>query len=384
MVDHFYYFSACSGHPWSSGATPFLTKFILGVVPSKPGFTAVDITPFVSARHPVLSGAVPVNAGAGKLQLDALWTATAATAVSSGASVKIVVDSPVPARVALQKVRPTTDGGDCTLNPTIEIDSTKATATWDTKAGTTLVYGFTPTLSAGKHVVVFAYAGCLNNNRTAPAPAPVPAAAAVAAAAVPSVWPFPNPPVYPVASVLLDNVTRGGKWMGKYGKEAYVLFGYQKKNGKPSNLLHIKNGSFVHGFSFAKGCSSVPVPTTMVGVAPAAAFLANPAGKASAPNLGYASGGSDGSQGTYLDINTTAGIRYEVQIYMVASTASSKQVTRIMDLESLNPIAPGQLIENYSEGQWLVFEHDRPVRVQLMSIDGLSIVSAAMVSSTKA
>eukprot|EP01048_Picozoa_sp_COSAG05_P018572 COSAG05_NODE_2736_length_2708_cov_1.692603_3_plen_42_part_00 len=37
-------------------------------------------------------------------------------------------------------------------------------------------------------------------------------------------------------------------------------------------------------------------------------------------------------------------------------------------------------IENYGDGTWLVLEHDRPVRVQLISIDGLSTISAAMVS----
>ena len=97
--------------------------------------------------------------------------------------------------------------------------------------------------------------------------------------------------------------------------------------------------------------------------------------------IGYVSGGGDGSQGTYLDVNTTAGIRYQLALYLVASSALSKTVPRVMDLDSLDPITPGMMLDNYAGGLWLVLEHDRPVRVQLISIDGIGTASAAMVSS---
>eukprot|EP01048_Picozoa_sp_COSAG05_P002906 COSAG05_NODE_127_length_17241_cov_7.514817_9_plen_68_part_00 len=41
------------------------------------------------------------------------------------------------------------------------------------------------------------------------------------------VYPFPDPPVYPVTA-RLDTTTHGA-WRGKYGKEAFVLFGFDRQ-----------------------------------------------------------------------------------------------------------------------------------------------------------
>jgi hypothetical protein len=152
------------------------------------------------------------------------------------------------------------------------------------------------------------------------------------------------------------------------------------------------NGSFVQMIAFGKGCGSTPVPMWMAELPgiknetllsdPGADPLASKAAAvATGRSLGYASGGGDGSQGLYLDVSTAPGVRYQLALYMVGTAGDlSIQVSRIMDLESLNPIAKGRKIEGYGAGQWLVIEYDRGVRVQLTSIDGLSTVSAAMVS----
>lgn len=82
-----------------------------------------------------------------------------------------------------------------------------------------------------------------------------------------------------------------------------------------------------------------------------------------------------------MDVNTAAGVKYQLAVYMVGSAGDlSTQVSRRMDLETLNPVAKGAKIAGYGAGQWLVLEYDRSLRVQLTSIDGLGTVSAAMVS----
>ena len=58
----------------------------------------------------------------------------------------------------------------------------------------------------------------------------------------------------------------------------------------------------------------------------------------------------------------------------------SRQAARIMDLSTLNPVAKPVLVEHYGEGTWLVLKCDRPVRLRVSPIDGISTVSAAMVS----
>ena len=67
-------------------------------------------------------------------------------------------------------------------------------------------------------------------------------------------------------------------------------------------------------------------------------------------------------------------------MYLVASCTLSKTTPRVMDLETLNPLTPGLLVDDYAGGVWLVMQYNRPLRVQLISIDGIGTVSAVMVS----
>ena len=362
-------------HPWSAGATPFLSKFLLGVQPVTPGFESVTVTPFVSVAWPTVGGAVPVHSGRGVLSLNASFaggTSLGAAAVST------TLLSPVPARVGL----PVNAANGCTLQ-SLEVDGSKVVAQPRSFGPVGLPYMFTAELKAGRHTVLGHYSDC-QSVKTPSRP-------------LKDVYPFPDPPVYPVTASL-DTTTRGA-WRGKYGKEAFVLFGFDMTRPQLGadhlhgvctpdmrcqpgvDRVHVPSGSFVKRFSFAKGCSDTPIPTWMANASglPKRALLADPAG--TKRSLGFASGGGDGSQGTYLDVETTIGTRYELALYMVGSAGDlSIEVTRIMDLQTLNPIAKGVALEKYGNGTWLVLEYDRPIRVQLISIDGLSTISAAMVS----
>ena len=103
-----------------------------------------------------------------------------------------------------------------------------------------------------------------------------------------------------------------------------------------------------------------------------AAFLSDPRpAHKGERSLGWTSNtgnyfGADGSQGTVLNVNTTAGTRYRLSLYLVsgiqpnASTeaacptvgmvsspcSATKEAIRVMDLETLNPIAPEPLLED--------------------------------------
>eukprot|EP01043_Picozoa_sp_COSAG02_P001204 COSAG02_NODE_24_length_52386_cov_726.042898_23_plen_593_part_00 len=363
-------------HPWSSGATPFLSKFLLGVQPLTVGFESVTVTPFVSAVWPSVSGTVPVHVGKAVLQLNASYN----SGTGGAGTVTIVIDSPVPAKVGL----PVSSASGCILK-SIEHGGKRSTST--TRFGPArLVYMFTASLPLGKHMVTGHYTACKEIANVKPLSG--------------GLYPFPDPPVY-ATTVTTDNTTYGS-WVGKYGSEAYALFGFDHSHssgGLPSHhkkthypgapgrpgedRVHIPAGSFVKSFSFASGCGSKPSPM-WIGAEPRLrnqTLLADPADSSKPGSLGYASGGGDGSQGLYLDVSTTPGVRYKLALYMVGSAGDlSIQFARIMDLLSLNPIAKGTKIANYGAGQWLVFEYDRGVRVQLTSIDGLSTISAAMIN----
>ena len=93
--------------------------------------------------------------------------------------------------------------------------------------------------------------------------------------------------------------------------------------------------------------------------------------------LGFVTAGADGSQGTLLDVNVTAGISYQLALYFVANIrplgartwSASKQAIKVMDLESLNVIAPDPLIRDFNGGAYYVLTYDRSVRLRVMPID---------------
>lgn len=365
-------------HPWSSGATPFLSKFLLGVQPATVGFESVTVTPFVSAAWPFLAGTVPVHSGKAVLQLNASFT----SGTGGTGTVAIVIDSPVSATVGM----PVSSAAGCKLKSIELLNGAGKKSTSTTRFGPAqLAYMFTAPLTPGTHRVTAHYTACKQSSEDVLPPTG-------------GLYPFPDPPVYATAATL-DNSTRGG-WVGKYGSEAYALFGFDHNQssggqalqsqypggtlGQPGeDRVYIPVGSFVKSFSFAHGCGNMPSPM-WIGKGLAISnqtLLADPTSSSKPRSLGYASGGGDGSQGLYLDVSTTPGVRYKLALYMVGSAGDlSIQFARIMDLESLNPVAKGTKIAGYGEGQWLVFEYDRGVRVQLTSIDGLSTISAAMVS----
>lgn len=182
----------------------------------------------------------------------------------------------------------------------------------------------------------------------------------------PSAPPFP-PATYPGSWSDLDFAT-GGAWLSskKYGCEGYQLFGFD--HGKDVTKLP----SWVHSVTVLKGT------TSFVGQnASNSSYLQDPNGAAhGAASLGFVTQGSDGSQGTVLDVNVTAGTKYKLSLYMVSSVSSgpatysfTKQAIRVMDLATLDPIAPDPFIPNSPQGVYWTLSYDRGVRLRVMPID---------------
>jgi len=196
-------------HPWSSGATAFLTKFALGVAPTKPGFEAVSVTPFASAAWPTIGGTVGVQAGTSLLNVSAKYAA-----IASGATATISLQTPVPAEVGAAA----SDANGCALRGLSTGGGSPLKTVRRNRSALSGLYAYTATLPPGAHIVVAHYACAAGRAK----------AAATAAPALNSTYPFPSAR-YPVTSIAIDNTTRGGGWKAKgYGREAYALFGFDK------------------------------------------------------------------------------------------------------------------------------------------------------------
>jgi hypothetical protein len=143
----------------------------------------------------------------------------------------------------------------------------------------------------------------------------------------------PLPPTHYAGSWKKDNTSRGD-WIGKYGKEGYVLFGFD--NGTDVTSLP----AFVTSIK-KRG------DTVFVGKEGAAnaSYLEDPRASDTAAKpraLGFVTAGADGSQGTVLDVKVDAamlaGAEYQIALYMVGAVkppskptwSATKQAIRVM------------------------------------------------------
>ena len=159
-----------------------------------------------------------------------------------------------------------------------------------------------------------------------------------------------------------------GSWIGRYGKAGYILFGFDQ--GKTLAELP----EFVTSWSIFKNGSS---QTAWVGTDPKnASYLQDPRG-GGGRQLGFVSSGADGSQGTVLDIDIAANVSYQLALYSVANVkpegrrtwSASRQAIRVLDLETMDVIAPTPLIQDFDGGAYFVLRYNRGVRLRVMPVD---------------
>lgn len=343
-------------HPWSSGVTAWLTRSHLGLNPLKPGYRAYAAIPFVSKLNRGVSGSV--NTPKGMITLKAY----------SGASHLIIVDAPVPGIIGVPKVN--SDG--CPLR-TLRLNGQPHSHKRPPPDGISTLHQntvrrhrYTSLLSPGFHMVHGEYTNCRNKSSTSIDGSEFDQTKAA--------YPPYGPAIYPTIGKF-DRTTKGS-WIGKYGKAGYILFAFD--NGKDvSNLPSFVSSVSVFNnqscqFSFVgrddKNISYLEDPYTR-------GIRRHPSDRSRA--LGFVTNGGDGSQGTVLDVNVTVGTKFQIALYAVGNTrpqarstwSARQQAIKVMDLETMNVIAPTPKMDDFDDGAYFIVQYDRGVRLRVMPIN---------------
>lgn len=411
-------------HPWSSGVTAWLSHVLGGITPLLPGYSEFVAAPYVSERYPSVSTVMPTPAG----PITVRAHAGIDDERGSISSVTIFVHASVPGYVALRKdiVLLNTRISACTRAPKVFLDGKRALAAslWQVVASArdagSMALGehFIPTRAsqllfvripnAGFHNVTASY-HCKSRQSSSDGKNTTESGAT--AVGIPHVPPFPIPK-YP--AIATSDQKSHGDGLATYGTDGYVLFGFDNGTDRINLPSYIKNVTArTHGFT---GWNSLE--RTFVGTSKCdPRFLSDPKSnrfervptsgvelrrcQGTNRSLGMISLSEDeGFDAGFLVLdveisesmefgdrltselspldtkkqnNTEINSEFDLSIYCVAQHKGEKHAIRVMDLESLNVIAPTGFVTNYTGGVWWTFRYHSSMRFRIMTIDGIRI-----------
>jgi alpha-L-rhamnosidase len=334
-------------HPWSAGCTTWLTEYVAGIMPTGPGFSTVDITPRLGRLLTRVAADVPTPHGTIHARLD----------VQRGAA-EVISPPGVVARVGIPKVE--------RQIATIHVNGQLA---W--REGERRVAGISGATDAsewiyftgvqpGRYSFEISYRG-----RT---PKYV-----------------PQPLMYPVKVAGQDAKTRGN-WGGVYGRDGYVLFGYEGA-GKPRQSLpgyvesvSLSGGRYVQWPASGDDPRALAPDRSNKGQRIASAYYSPPVSqKAWKANIYHAS--SAPPSWSYMVATMVVDIRlkhpraYRVALYAVDfDRKGRKESVDILGLPSLVLAAPVQVIPEFQNGKYLVFECHGSLRLRINGIRGPNAV----------
>jgi hypothetical protein len=290
-------------HPWASGATPWLTRWVTGLRPLEPGYARVLVAPHVSHRMRGVAGAVGTPHGVVAVSaLPADDDEQPGGGSGGGGGGAAVVTVTLPAGVAGATLRLTA----VSVGRLLGLDAPPPTGD-ALLAAVELLLGGAPPAPGGVRVTAPADAPLLDE--AAPGGARASAlelelppggggggggatthtvtlrargagAARRRAAWAPRGSPFP-PPAWPGTFVGSDATTRGS-WLGRYGADGYALLGFDAPPADPFCGAQAEGGALQLRCD-DPGATIAAVRFAAYGSAPAGACPAYAPGACAAP-----------------------------------------------------------------------------------------------------
>jgi hypothetical protein len=315
-------------HPWSAGCTTWLTQYVAGIRPAKPGFAGVDIIPHLGSLLTRVAADAPTPHGTIRWRFNA----------GSG-DARLVIPAGITARVGIpamgRKIEAIRLNGRLAWNGDFQPSAGVADAVW--RGGRVYFTGVQP----GRYVFDIRYRG--------QTPAYV-----------------PQPVVYPgEVKVLRQDDTTSGNWGGVYGKEGYVLFDYdgggKSREHLPSYVRSVTCIGHRRPDSFILWANKV---TDLRALAP------------NARNEGLRTAGAfDDFYTMTIDIRLKHPHPYRLAVYVVDYNHKGRQeAVNIYNLPSLVLAAPTQSVRGFQHGKYLLFDCHGSVRLRFDNIRGPNAV----------
>ena len=371
-------------HPWSAGAAPWLSANVLGVRPALPGFERVSISPHMTqimARSGGLSGKVPTPHGAIEVDID-VSASVIKIDIPSGCKggADLYLSEVLLMRLGwmqkdstrkIETVMISVNGGP--FNALSAAPNVHGPLFEDELAGLSNIRSAVAVLhlSSGLlHNITAVKRGTINLESPLfqkPIAAPPP--------------PFP-PPSWPAHIVQIDSWTKGN-WQGRFGSDGYVLaaFSNSSSSSSPPDLVNLP--SYIASVqSSGRGSDSWYLPSPNSD----ARALQDPSGWGRAIGCWY-SMFTDFVDIWMNETTEAAGLWWQLAIYVVdydngdpshLGYPTRKQTIALLNMHTLEPLAPVQYLDDYTGGVWIVYELNTSARVRFSMLHGDNNVLSAI------
>lgn len=303
-------------HPWSAGVVKWLSEEVLGIKPLEPGFKVFEIIPHLGDTISYVNGSTPTLNG----------LISASFNVKSGITTLEIPKGTLAKRVAIPL-------GDNTVK--------------------SLFLNGKPILSGEGFQIKDGY---INVNNLAPGEYEYKVVYKTLnkAAQVKSM-----PWNYPINIFLQDSLT-SGNWKGSYGKEGFVLFNYLENSKHLQKLpayissVKLRNEANVHLDLPAD--NRVLKDTLGTNRSFGAIVTKDPT-----PTL----------QTITMDVQVTGTQNHQIALYFLDwDNKERRSAIEIFDTKTLKLISPVQLIKDYQNGKYLIFNYTGSIRIRINHVRG--------------
>eukprot|EP01121_Diplochlamys_sp_Union-15-3_P007992 TRINITY_DN2085_c0_g1_i1.p1 TRINITY_DN2085_c0_g1~~TRINITY_DN2085_c0_g1_i1.p1 ORF type:complete len:839 (-),score=151.85 TRINITY_DN2085_c0_g1_i1:54-2570(-) len=331
-------------HPWGAGVTYWLSTNLLGIKPTAPGFSRFDAKPQLGSMN-FIEGSVPTPRGEISLRVDM---------IKGRIDLKVPKDSIARVGVPSKNYK---------LRRIVSININDI-AVWPNNEHNTFKIDFE---SDESFILISEIPSGIYHIHCE-------------MEKYPNLMPFvtdPFPPARYSGQYIGKDTTTKGNWLGKYGKDGYVLFHYLGSDDLSKLPSYVSQVQVTWGAGKSGPFPGPPPENDIRG-------LENPSGTHTR-NIGCYY-----NELTFvLDITLRQEQSNQISMYLVdwdypngiwtgGGGKGRREIIRVMDLETKNVVAPSQVVEDFYGGVYLIFRYDKSIRLRFSTIGGDNAVVSAL------
>jgi alpha-L-rhamnosidase len=324
-------------HPWGAGVTAWLSYEVLGIRPTAPGFSRVDIAPHLGRELSWVSGSVPTPHGPVAVYFDK-QTGRGEVTIPTDSIGRVGV--PLTDRFIRKVVINGHNVWDGQFKPVDGVGGASADRN----------FLYLNDVQPGHYTYFVSYHG------DSPS--------------------FSQRPLTYAMIPAKEDVRSSGNWGGVYGRDGYVLFDYdggdRDRLQLPSYVIAVRPSSK----QFGKCSRAQTVSSTEDQRAPAPEQANGRFRKVGQLHTGAPIACQETMT---IDVELVESRKYQVALYFLDwDLQGRRQAIEVFDLKNLNRLAPVQTVQDFSQGKYLIYSCDRSVRFRINQIRGENAVLNAM------